>query len=72
MFCEKGGREQLPLCVGGGGMAVAGKGRLSGAVTFLIVAGALFYCGSLLCHGTAEKMEGVTSGCAKPHLLEGS
>ena len=22
--------------------------------------------------GTAEKMGGVTSGCAKPHLLEGS
>ena len=27
---------------------------------------------NLLCHGTAEKMGGVTSGCAKPHLLEGS
>ena len=33
----------------------------------------IFGCGwSLLCQGTAEKMGGVTSGCAKPHLLEGS
>ena len=31
-----------------------------------------FDCGwSLLCHGTAEKWGGVTSGCAKPHLIEG-
>ena len=26
---------------------------------------------SLLCHCTAEKMGGMTSGCAKPHLREG-
>ena len=38
----------------------------------LVVRSPSTFCGwSLLCHGTAEKWGGVTSGCAKPHLIEG-
>ena len=47
--------------------------RIAKETNEIAAAATPFDCGwSLLCHGTAEKMGGVTSGCAKPHLLEGS